>query len=136
MLKSVMAATGVLLSLGLGATAASAAGDVANGEKLANRFCKACHTFDEGGKHMVGPNLWGVVGREPGAAEGFTRYQAAPLFVQNGVEVWTEELLAEYIENVVTFRDTYGEGKPSAMVMAPLKPEMATDIVAYLATLK
>jgi cytochrome c2 len=25
--------------------------------------CQACHTFAKGGRNMVGPNLWGVVGR-------------------------------------------------------------------------
>ena len=35
------------------------------------RACAACHTADEGGPNRVGPNLWGVVGRDIGTKEGF-----------------------------------------------------------------
>lgn len=34
--------------------------------------CKTCHTPNEGGKNAVGPNLWGIVGSEKGAHEGFS----------------------------------------------------------------
>ena len=52
------------------AGAAMAAGDVDKGAKLFKR-CKACHTLEEDGKNKVGPNLFGIFGREAGTLEGF-----------------------------------------------------------------
>lgn len=54
--------------LPLGALLAKA--DAANGEK-AFKKCASCHTTEKDGKNKVGPNLWGVVGRNRGAMEGF-----------------------------------------------------------------
>lgn len=34
--------------------------------------CKACHTSDKGGKNLVGPNLWNIVGRTKGSMDGFS----------------------------------------------------------------
>ncbi len=136
MLRTVMTAVGLALGLGFGATTAMAAGDVAEGEKWANRVCKACHTFEAGGRQRIGPNLWGIVGRVPGTVEGFDRYKVADLFVENGVDIWTEDLLTEYFTNTAAFRDKYAGGRPSAMVLPPLPEARAADIAAYMATLK
>ncbi len=48
-----------------------ASADVANGEAIARRQCAACHTFNEGGRNGVGPNLYGVMGRAHGGSPGF-----------------------------------------------------------------
>src|SRR5687768_3545966 len=39
--------------------------------KAAARACQACHNFEKGGPHMVGPNLWNVVGRPIAQVEGY-----------------------------------------------------------------
>jgi cytochrome c len=135
MLRTLIAATGVALTLGVSTNVALAEGDAANGEKWANRVCKACHTFDKGGKHMVGPNLWGVMGSTPGTREGFDRYQAVPMFVENGIETWTLENMTEYVADPDGFRDKYAAGHESAMVVS-LPPKFAPDVAAYIATLK
>src|SRR5271157_2198215 len=39
-----------------------ASADPAAGEAFAKKVCVACHTFNQGGRPSVGPNLYGVVG--------------------------------------------------------------------------
>jgi cytochrome c len=50
--------------------------DVAAGEADTKKLCVACHTFNEGGRAGVGPNLYGVVGAPHGHMEGYS-YSAA-----------------------------------------------------------
>ena len=47
-----------------------AVASVDNGHKVFKK-CKACHTLDNGGKNLVGPNLWDIVGRAKGTVDGF-----------------------------------------------------------------
>ena len=49
--------------------------EVGRGETSAKK-CAACHTFNKGGRALVGPNLWGVVGRPKASQPGFN-YSAA-----------------------------------------------------------
>jgi len=48
-----------------------ATADVAKGEKL-YKACAACHSFDKGGSHKVGPNLYAVVGAAKAGKPGFS----------------------------------------------------------------
>lgn len=69
--------------------------DLAAGERAFNK-CKACHTLDEGGRHRVGPNLHGFIGREAATAPGFPRYSKA--MKDSGI-VWDDATLDAYLEN-------------------------------------
>lgn len=61
---------------GAGSLAALLAnGSVDAGQRTANR-CKSCHTFDEGGRNGIGPNLWGTLG-SPRAANADYKYSGA-----------------------------------------------------------
>lgn len=48
-----------------------AAANVDNGRALAGRLCASCHTFTEGGRAGVGPNLWGIVNNHHAHQQGF-----------------------------------------------------------------
>ena len=52
-----------------------AVADIDKGKKVAKK-CVLCHDVSQGGRNKVGPNLWGVVGAEKAAREGFA-YSAA-----------------------------------------------------------
>jgi cytochrome c len=72
--------------------------DVARGENSAKK-CAACHTFDKGGRNLVGPNLWGVIGRPKASETGFN-YSAA--MKAKGGE-WTVEDINHFIANPKAF---------------------------------
>lgn len=71
-----------------------AAADIASGERRA-RLCTACHTFNEGGRDGVGPNLWGVLGRDIAARSTFD-YSSA---MAGEPGEWTYEKLDAYLLN-------------------------------------
>ena len=47
-----------------------AMGDLSHGEKVFKK-CTACHQIADGGKNMIGPNLWGVIGRTAGSISDY-----------------------------------------------------------------
>jgi cytochrome c len=71
-----------------------ASADAGRGENAAKK-CSACHTFGKGEPNRVGPNLWGVVGRQKASEAGFN-YSAA-MKAQKGN--WTPEDLDTYLLN-------------------------------------
>ena len=56
------------------ALAMLASADADRGKQVFNK-CKSCHTPGREAAHRIGPNLWDVVGRPKGYAEGF-KYSA------------------------------------------------------------
>src|SRR5262245_32283388 len=72
--------------------------DVARGETSHNK-CVACHTFDKGGRNLVGPNLYGVVGREKGSTPGFNYSAAFKKMVAEKKGPWTAQEIYEFVKN-------------------------------------
>ncbi len=106
----------------LGTLLASAKPDV-GARKAA--LCKSCHTFEEGGANLAGPNLWDIVNREVAAVDGFGYSSALKEF--GGV--WSYDRLDQYLKN----SQAYVPG--TAMVQRFAKDAARADIVAYLGTL-
>jgi len=103
-----------------------ASADVANGEAIARRQCAACHTFNEGGRNGVGPNLYGVMGRAHGGSPGFN--SSAALKGKPGP--WTYEEMNAWLKKPAA----YIPG--SRMAYAGLNNDkQRADVILYLRSL-
>ena len=69
-----------------------AMGDLAHGEKVFKK-CSACHMIVSDGKNMIGPNLWGVIGRQAGS---ISDYKYSKAMVAYGKE-WSFEEMNSYL---------------------------------------
>jgi cytochrome c len=88
--------------------------------------CETCHTFDKGGQNRIGPNLWGVVGRDRASEAGFN-YSAA---MKSKGGKWSFEELDKFLTN--PRRDIPG----TAMTFAGIDQDRRrADVIDYLRTL-
>jgi cytochrome c len=101
------------------------AGNVEAG-KDAFKKCAACHTPEKGGANRVGPNLYGVLGREIGKSAGFAFSDA----MKSKGGAWNFENLRDYIY------DPKAAIPGNKMVFAGIKddPELGS-LLQYLRTL-
>ena len=69
-----------------------AMGDLGHGEKVFKK-CSACHIIASGGKNMICPNLWSVIGRTAGSVND---YKYSKAMIAYGKE-WTFEEMNSYL---------------------------------------
>lgn len=94
-----------------------------NRGKRTFKLCQSCHTLNEGGQNLVGPNLYGIFGREIGTVAGFSYSKA----VDESDIVWSPEILADWLESPRNFLP--GNKMSFAGVR---KPEDRTAVIAYI----
>ena len=127
-LKGLRAALPSLICGGvlLAASSASAA-DAAQGKQVFAQQCGACHSANKGGPTLVGPNLFGVVGRHAGVVAGF----AYSSDIRNSGLTWTDATLSAYLQAPTQMLPGV------RMPFAGLKnPTQLNDVVAYLNSLR
>ena len=116
------------------------ADDAAEGEAEFKK-CKSCHSIvaddgtviQKGGK--TGPNLYGVIGRQIGAAADF-KYGADLVAAGADGSVWDEASLAAFITDPGAWlKEKTGNAGAKSKMTFKLKDDQ-DDLAAYLASLK
>lgn len=120
----------------LPAFADDVAGDPAKGATIFNQ-CKACHSIigadgtaiNKGG--MVGPNLYGVVGRQAGTYPGFSYSDAMVEAGKMGLH-WDQAHFVQYVANPQQFLSDTTKDPNAHAKMAFRLTHDAPDVWAYL----
>ncbi len=98
-----------------------ASASVEKGKKTFKK-CLGCHTLEQGGANKVGPNLWSVLGRKKGAAEGYA-YSDALLSLGTS---WTYENINDFLKSP----KDYAPG--TKMSFALKKASDRANVILYL----
>ena len=122
-----LSALAALLTAAL-AFAADITGNAETGKELFNNSgCVACHGVTAEDTAMVGPSLFGVVGRKAGT--GKSLLGPSENLKKYGV-IWSAATLNEWLLNP----DAKAPG--TAMIGMLPDPQQRADVIAYLSTLK
>lgn len=99
-----------------------ASADLSRGQLL-SFACAACHTLNEGGGTLIGPNLHGVFGRRAATVAGF---EYSPALASSGL-VWTPVSLEAWLTEPASFV----AGTKMAFT-GYRAPDDRRDLIAYL----
>jgi cytochrome c len=114
----------IISGLALASAGSATAQDAAAGAAVFKAQCAGCHSTQEG-KIIIGPSLFGIVGRKAGEMPGF---KYSPANKASGL-TWDEATLISYI------------GNPQSVVPKTIMPYpglkdagQRADLVAFLVT--
>ncbi|RYD89812.1 MAG: c-type cytochrome, partial [Sphingomonadales bacterium] len=110
-----------------GACVAGTKPDPEKGKATFAVMCGVCHSTQESGGPIVGPNLIGVVGRKAGSQPDFREYTPA---LKAYDVTWSVKTLDKFL--ISPMASVPG----TAMPMLIPDDKTRADVVAYLATLK
>ena len=94
------------------------------------RKCAGCHKIEEGKRGGMGPNLWGIYGKQSGQVEG---YRYSKWLKESGI-VWNRESLHAWLSNRKTREEYFGKDvfKTKMMWTGIKKEEDMKTILDYL----
>jgi cytochrome c len=105
-------------------------GNADNGKAVVMSGCATCHGFkkEDNSQTMVGPSLFGVVGRRAGTVRSLL---GPSEFLKKYGVTWTPETLDEFLANPLAILPA-----DTPMLGILRDPQQRADVIAYLATLK
>ena len=94
------------------------------------RKCAGCHKIEEGKKGGMGPNLWGIYGKQSGQVEG---YRYSKWLKESGI-IWDRESLQAWLSDRKTREEYFGKEvfKTKMMWTGIKKEDKMKEILDYL----
>ena len=94
------------------------------------RKCAGCHKIEEGKRGGMGPNLWGVFGKQSGQVEG---YRYSKWLKESGI-IWDRESLHAWLSNRKIREEYFGKEvfKTKMLWTGIKKEEDMKSILDYL----
>jgi cytochrome c len=100
-----------------------AGGDAAHGADVSKK-CAICHNFEKGGPNLIGPNLYGVIGRKVASHEGYEYSDA--LKAKGGT--WDYAMIDHMIENP----NSFAPGTKMALFPGLPDAKERADVILFL----
>jgi cytochrome c len=104
------------------------AASVTDGAMVAMK-CQSCHNLEKGGPNLIGPNLYGVLGRKPGSHPDFA-YSSGMTDFGGKTPAWDYDHIYQFLKGP----QAYISGTKMSFVGLK-KPEDRINVIAYLRTL-